>query len=123
MIVAGYPDEMERFIDANPGLASRFSRTLTFDDYDAEELVRIVEQQAAEHEYPLAGRRPEAPCWTTSRGYRAGASFGNGRTARQVFQQMTERHATRVAEFVDPSTEELRTLVLEDARVEADVES
>ncbi|MFF3151285.1 right-handed parallel beta-helix repeat-containing protein, partial [Streptomyces sp. NPDC057927] len=54
VIVAGYTAEMERFLSVNPGVASRFSRTITFSDYVPEELLRIVEQQAEEHEYSLA---------------------------------------------------------------------
>jgi hypothetical protein len=84
--------------------------------------VEIVEQQAAEHDYSLADPTRGA-LLDFFQGVPRGRGFGNGRFARQIFQQMTERHATRVAELVDPSTEELRTLVLEDARVDAGVES
>ncbi|KIF67433.1 sporulation protein K [Streptomyces sp. AcH 505] len=98
VIVAGYPSEMNRLLESNAGLASRFTRTLYFDDYSAPELVRIVEHQAKSHEYTFA---PETTAAlhdyfeTTPRG----EGFGNGRSARQVFQRMTERHAQRVAEL------------------------
>ncbi len=58
VIVAGYTAEMERFLTANPGVAFRFSRTITFSDYVPEELLRIVEQQA--DAYSLAPGAPEA---------------------------------------------------------------
>jgi Holliday junction resolvasome RuvABC ATP-dependent DNA helicase subunit len=121
VIVAGYPGEMRHFIDANPGLSSRFSRTLIFEDYSTDELVQIVEKQAAEHDYTLA-EPTQAALVDLFQDVPRRRGFGNGRFARKVFQQMTERHATRVAELVDPSTEQLRTLVLEDARLEVDVE-
>ncbi|MBT2442075.1 right-handed parallel beta-helix repeat-containing protein [Streptomyces sp. ISL-36] len=113
VIVAGYTAEMERFLTVNPGVASRFSRTITFSDYEPDELVRIVEQQADEHEYRLAAGTDEA-----LRKYFAelpkGPAFGNGRTARQTFESMVERHAGRVAVLTEVSTDDLTLLYPED---------
>ncbi|WP_331737556.1 right-handed parallel beta-helix repeat-containing protein [Streptomyces sp. NBC_00019] len=109
VIVAGYPEEMEHFIDSNPGLASRFSRTLLFEDYDTPELVSIVEHHAERHQYGLTDSAREALgayFEATPRGER----FGNGRTARQTFQAMTERQAYRVAELTAPGETDLITL-------------
>ncbi|MFD4872795.1 right-handed parallel beta-helix repeat-containing protein [Streptomyces sp. NPDC058420] len=113
VIVAGYTAEMERFLSVNPGVASRFSRTITFSDYNPEELLRIVEQQAEEHEYRLAEGASEG----LTKYFTAipkGAAFGNGRTARQTFEAMVERHASRVAQFEEPSTDDLTLLYAED---------
>ncbi|MFE9836691.1 right-handed parallel beta-helix repeat-containing protein [Streptomyces sp. NPDC005551] len=113
VIVAGYTAEMERFLSVNPGVASRFSRTITFSDYVPEELLRIVEQQAEEHEYRLA---PGA-CEALLKYFTAipkGPAFGNGRTARQTFEAMVERHAGRVAQLHEPSTDDLTLLYAED---------
>ncbi|MFI0238771.1 right-handed parallel beta-helix repeat-containing protein [Streptomyces sp. NPDC016845] len=113
VIVAGYTAEMERFLSVNPGVASRFSRTITFSDYVPEELLRIVEQQAEEHEYRLAQGTPEALLkYFTA--LPKGPAFGNGRTARQTFESMVERHAGRVAQVDEPSTEELTLLYPDD---------
>ncbi|MFF4130443.1 right-handed parallel beta-helix repeat-containing protein [Streptomyces mirabilis] len=113
VIVAGYTAEMERFLTANPGVASRFSRTITFSDYVPEELLRIVEQQAEEHEYSLAPGAPEALLkYFTA--IPKGPAFGNGRTARQTFEAMVERHAGRVAQLDEPSTDDLTLLYPED---------
>ncbi|WP_405918993.1 right-handed parallel beta-helix repeat-containing protein [Streptomyces longwoodensis] len=113
VIVAGYTAEMERFLSVNPGVASRFSRTITFGDYGPEELLRIVEQQAEEHEYRLAPGTPEALLkYFTA--LPKGAAFGNGRTARQTFEAMVERHASRVAQVAEPSTDDLTLLFPED---------
>ncbi|MFC7217683.1 right-handed parallel beta-helix repeat-containing protein [Streptomyces polyrhachis] len=116
VIVAGYTSEMERFLTTNPGVASRFSRTITFGDYSPEELLRIVEQQAGEHEYTLAKPTRKA----LLRHFAAlpkGPAFGNGRTARQTFESMVERHAGRVAQVASPSTDELTLLHPEDLPV------
>lgn len=113
VIVAGYTAEMERFLSVNPGVASRFSRTITFSDYVPDELLRIVEQQAEEHEYRLAEGTAEA----LRKYFTAlpkGPAFGNGRTARQTFESMVERHAGRVAELSEPSTDDLSLLYPED---------
>jgi hypothetical protein len=84
-----------------------------FDDYGSEELGRIVEFHAAKHEYELPDDTREALL-----GYFAALvrddRFGNGRTARQIFQRMTERHAQRVVELVEPTTDDLVTLLPDD---------
>ncbi|MFJ3923116.1 right-handed parallel beta-helix repeat-containing protein [Streptomyces sp. NPDC090022] len=109
VIVAGYTAEMERFLTVNPGVASRFSRTITFGDYGPEELLRIVGQQAEEHEYRLGEGTPEALLAYFTQ-LPKGPAFGNGRTARQTFEAMVERHAGRVAQLSEPSTDELTLL-------------
>ncbi|NEA88967.1 right-handed parallel beta-helix repeat-containing protein [Streptomyces sp. SID14436] len=113
VIVAGYTAEMERFLSVNPGVASRFSRTITFGDYGPQELLRIVEQQAEEHEYRLASGTAEALLKYFTE-IPKGAAFGNGRTARQTFEAMVERHAGRVAQLAEPSTDDLTLLYGED---------
>ncbi|MFJ4438031.1 right-handed parallel beta-helix repeat-containing protein [Streptomyces sp. NPDC088923] len=113
VIVAGYPEDMDRFLASNPGLASRFTRTLSFDDYTSTDLVHIVEHQARSHQYRLheetvAGLRAYFD------GVERTERFGNGRTARQVFQRMTELHAERVADLADPGPEALTLVLPED---------
>ncbi|MFJ3231101.1 right-handed parallel beta-helix repeat-containing protein [Streptomyces sp. NPDC086787] len=106
VIVAGYPGDMHRFIGSNPGLASRFGRTLLFEDYAPADLVSIVEYQAERHRYELT---PPArgDLLALFEGMPRGEGFGNGRSARQVFQEMTERQAQRVAELPDPTADQL----------------
>jgi len=114
VIVAGYPADMDRFTASNPGLASRFARTLRFVDYTAAELVGIVRGQAADHEYRLGPGVEEALARSFER-MRHVSRFGNGRSARQVFQEMTERQAQRVsAATTDPGTDDLMTLLVDD---------
>lgn len=110
VIAAGYPAEMQRFVASNAGLASRFARTLTFDDYGPDELMHIVEFEARRHQYSVgpATREVLRAHFDT---LHHGEGFGNGRTARQVFQEMTERQAMRVAELALPDTEDLVQLL------------
>ncbi|MEV6950621.1 right-handed parallel beta-helix repeat-containing protein [Streptomyces sp. NPDC051183] len=109
VIVAGYTAEMDRFLTVNPGVASRFSRTITFGDYGPGELLRIVEQQAEEHEYRL-GEGAAKALLEYFTDLPKGPAFGNGRTARQTFESMVERHAGRVAQLSEPSTDDLTLL-------------
>jgi hypothetical protein len=75
-------------------------------------LLRIVEQQADEHEYRLGEGASEALLKHFT-ALPKGPAFGNGRTARQTFESMVERHAGRVAQLAEPSTDDL-TLLYED---------
>ena len=119
VIVAGYPQEMHRFVETNPGLSSRFTRTLLFDDYTSAELARIVEHQAAGVEYRFEddARRALVDLFDA---LPRDEHFGNGRVARQVFQRITERHAGRTAHLPDPSVDDLSTILAADLPEPAD---
>ncbi|MEU6461547.1 right-handed parallel beta-helix repeat-containing protein [Streptomyces sp. NPDC046976] len=96
VIVAGYSAQMEQFLASNPGMASRFARTVEFPNYSAEELVTIVRGLCAKHYYELSGSALEA----LDRYFQdvpKSATFGNGRVARQVFEEMISRQASRLA--------------------------
>jgi Cdc6-like AAA superfamily ATPase len=113
VIVAGYPEEMEGFIDTNPGLRSRFPRTIHFPDYTDEELVRIVLSTADKAGYRFP---PEAvtkvKAWFEAQPRVKG--FGNGRTARNLFEEVVGRHAQRVVDQADPSDAVLTDVAPED---------
>ncbi|TDD56333.1 AAA family ATPase [Kribbella antibiotica] len=113
VIVAGYVNDMSRFIGSNPGLSSRFTRTLQFEDYTAAELVAIVEHQARGHQYELT---PDARTAlnTLFEQQPRGDGFGNGRSARQIFQAMTERQAHRMSELGTPTPAQLVSLEVPD---------
>jgi len=113
VIVAGYPHDMHRFIESNPGLASRFTRTLTFDDYNPQQLAAIVEHQATQHRYELTPGTHQAIIDYFTHLHRD-TRFGNGRAARQLFQTLTERHAQRTAELTQPTTNDLTQLTPSD---------
>ncbi|MER7705867.1 right-handed parallel beta-helix repeat-containing protein [Kitasatospora sp. NPDC097605] len=119
VIVAGYSAEIGDFLASNPGLASRFSRTVEFANYEVDELVTIVERAAAGHGYELAEGTGAALTVLFERMPR-GEDFGNGRSARKVFEEMVDRQATRLAEQGEISDEDLALLVPEDVGVELD---
>ncbi len=113
VIAAGYSAEMESFLAANPGLDSRFSRTITFANYTPAELVTIVQDQCARHDYQLE----EAAATVLLRYFDAipkDGTFGNGRTARKVFERIADHQASRLASSPNPSRQELTLLTVED---------
>ncbi|MBO3187417.1 AAA family ATPase, partial [Dermatophilus congolensis] len=109
VIVAGYPRPMQEFIDTNPGLASRFRTTITFEDYSDDEIVSILTTQASNWDYDLTHRaqqRFREILAATPRDH----TFGNGRFARNILENAISHHALRLANITEPTTEELRTL-------------
>ncbi|MEU4289092.1 hypothetical protein AB0E63_12805 [Kribbella sp. NPDC026596] len=80
-----------------------------FEDYTAAELVAIVEYQAREHQYELSGDARTALAELFEQLPR-GEGFGNGRSARQIFQAMTERQAHRLSDLTAPTPAQLVSL-------------
>ncbi|MFC9915057.1 right-handed parallel beta-helix repeat-containing protein [Streptomyces sp. NPDC127197] len=110
VVVAGYSDRMAEFTASNPGLESRFSRTIEFENYTVSELVAIMESLCASHQYVLGEGTREALTLLFERMPRD-ANFGNGRAARQVFEEMVDRQAYRLSAVRDPEPGDLTTLL------------
>ncbi|GAO77481.1 hypothetical protein SC1_00772 [Sphingopyxis sp. C-1] len=99
VIVAGYPRDMERFLNANTGLRSRFTRKIPFEDYTPAEMIEIFRSLAAEQDYMLTepaaeellGRFAEMTA-------RNDLGFANGRSVRTLFERTVELHSMRRAE-------------------------
>jgi SpoVK/Ycf46/Vps4 family AAA+-type ATPase len=96
VIAAGYSHEMRSFLASNPGLASRFTRTIEFENYSVEELVTIVEDFCRRHHYMLEYGSRQALATYFEKIPKDG-NFGNGRTARKLFEEMIGRQAQRLA--------------------------
>lgn len=115
VVVAGYPEPMQKFLDSNPGLRSRFNRFIHFDDYAPEELFQILERMCEDNGYKLA---PDAAEFSREllkqKHARRGANFANGRDVRNLFEQALALHANRVGPMESPSDEVLCTLTAED---------
>jgi hypothetical protein len=113
VIVAGYPEEMATFVDANPGLRSRFPKTVHFADYSDDELVAIFESLGREQKYSCA---PDALAkihsWFDAQPRVRG--FGNGRLARNLFEAMVARQSSRLVDLESPTDEQLCTFVATD---------
>jgi len=114
VIAAGYTQEMARFIAANPGLSSRFSRTVMFEDYTSDELVTIFCQHAASAGYECPDETLAIVRAHFDRAPR-GRSFGNGRYARKILEEVITRQAGRLRGVITPTEADLRTLTPVDA--------
>ncbi|WP_017594954.1 AAA family ATPase [Nocardiopsis potens] len=119
VIAAGHTGEMHGFLTANPGLASRFSRTVVFAPYTAEELAAVFAATAAEADFAV----PEATLAAVGGAVRADPdrfAHGNGREVRKLFEESTARQARRIERMAlsgeDPTIEQLRDLLPEDVR-------
>lgn len=102
VIVAGYPTEMERFLNVNPGLRSRFTRYINFEDYTPDEMVQIFEKMALEQDYNvLVEAKTELGFRFSEALERSEGHFGNGRYVRTLFERTVEQHSLRRAEDLD----------------------
>ncbi len=110
VIAAGYAGEMEAFLAANPGLSSRFSHRIDFEDYTPDELVRIVNQHAGATGFELADPTREAVLAHLESQPELGA-LGNARLARTLLDGMIVRQAGRLAGRAQATEQEMRLLV------------
>ena len=109
VILAGYPEPIERLLDSNPGLRSRFSRTIHFEDYRPPDLGRILESMCTQNQYVLdADTRARFLMGVTSAYETRDEHFGNGRLVRNLFEDAIRNLANRIADQT-PVTKELLT--------------
>ena len=98
VIVAGYTELMHKFIESNPGFRSRFSKFFEFPDYTGEELLEIFRKFCSKNGYHMT---PEAESWLliqfNDMYEHRDSHFGNGRTARNVFEKAIHQQANRLA--------------------------
>jgi stage V sporulation protein K len=102
VIVAGYPNEMRRFIDTNPGLAGRFTKTIDFPRYSADEMCEILRLMAARQHFTLPdGFEARIKPWITERS--RAEDWANAREIRTLLEKAREAQAMRIS--ADPSAD------------------
>ena len=118
VIVAGYKNEMQRFIDSNPGLQSRFNRYIDFPDYSGGELAQIFKMYMKKNQYTLSS---DAEQYLKERFEYAVAhkdrNFGNARYARNVFEKSIQAQANRLGGMSNLSKDQLTELTADDLKV------
>ena len=119
VIVAGYTDKMEQFVNSNPGLKSRFNKYIFFSDYSGDELTSIYDSMAKKQEYDLDDEASKyVNEYLTKRAKAHEENFANAREARNYLERCIERQATRIVDIENISDEDLKTLRLDDVREE-----
>lgn len=115
VIVAGYKDEMKRFIAANPGLESRFTRYIDFPDYSPNDLYKIFKLSVNKYNYVLT---PDADAFLQKLFKEAVATksryFGNARYARNLFEQTITNQSDRLGGNTKLTKQQLQQLTIED---------
>jgi stage V sporulation protein K len=116
LILAGYPDEMERFLDTNPGLPSRFPMQVDFPDYSVDELIQIAESMVKERDYSMLPdtvmKLKQQMLHEKNKSY----TFSNARYVRNQIEKATRVQAVRLLsrQTGKPSRQELMALRPED---------
>jgi stage V sporulation protein K len=122
VIVAGYKDEMARFITSNPGLKSRFSRSIHFADYSPAELVEIFKVLCKQHGYQFSAETSESVHQLVL-GFEARiGELGNGRFMKNVFDRCIAIQCNRLAVSANPSKIELITFIASDIPTQKQLE-
>jgi len=110
VIVAGYPDLMQEFLSSNPGLKSRFNKFIYFQDYSAEEQVKILEGMCKKQDYKMTEEaRAYALEFFGDRAENKDVNNANARDVRNFMEKAITNHATRVVDIEDATKECLST--------------
>ncbi|MGB7415845.1 MAG: AAA family ATPase, partial [Thermosynechococcaceae cyanobacterium] len=111
VIVAGYKGEMSRFINSNPGLKSRFSRSIHFEDYSPSELTEIFKGRCEQHGYLFSDKTLETLHSLVNQFEHQVGELGNGRFVRNIFDRCVAIQCNRLAALAKPTREDLKTFL------------
>jgi stage V sporulation protein K len=114
VIVAGYKGEMARFINSNPGLKSRFAKSIDFEDYSTEELSEIFKIRCEQYGYLCSDKTLKALNQLVDRFGEEIGELGNGRFVRNIFDRCIANQCNRLASEISPSQVDLKTFLPDD---------
>ncbi len=115
VIVAGYTEEMKKFLKSNTGLISRFNKFINFPDYSKNELIDIMDVMAKDAGLVIeenAKKRVLEQLDSMEEG--EWEDFGNARGIRNMFEKIVTNQANRLVLLDKPEREQLMTIVAED---------
>lgn len=115
IIVAGYPDLMEQFLESNPGLKSRFNKFIDFQDYTVDEEMQILEKMCCKQEYSMTNPvKNYVHALIEKRLAQKEESNANARDVRNMLENAIMRQATRLISAPNPTKEMLTALEIAD---------
>ncbi|MBU0558877.1 MAG: AAA family ATPase [Bacteroidetes bacterium] len=116
-IAAGYTEEMKGFIETNPGIQSRFTKSFMFEDYTPDELIEITKRMLKGKKIELDEKAREALMKHFNEIYRTrDKNFGNARIVRSIIEKGTQKRILRLADLTkdERKEDEVQKLMLED---------
>mgnify|MGYP000347865394 CR=1 FL=1 len=124
VIVAGYTDRMEHFLQSNPGLRSRFNTFIFFEDYEPQELAQIFRGMCQKNKYELSQEAADfLENYFKERCEHKPENFANAREARNLFEKAITQQANRLVEYSSVSDEQLIRIEKEDLERAVDQQS
>ncbi len=117
VIVAGYTEKMEKFVNSNPGLKSRFNKYIFFKDYTGKELYKIFQSMCSKQEYEPDEEAAEyIQEYLTRRAEAHEDNFANAREVRNYIERCISRQATRIVNMDKPDDKAVRTFTIADVQ-------
>lgn len=117
VIFAGYTDEMEEFINMNPGLRDRVQFKLNFDDYNSDELVEIWLKFFKDEQYIVDNEAyAEMVKITNKLSYSRSSNFSNGRIIRKCFERVKMYQSVRIIKEVASTADDIMKIKAEDIK-------
>ena len=114
VIVAGYTEPMNHFINSNPGLRSRFNHYIEFENYPAKDLLAIFKSFCKDTEYSLEEPAQVLMLQELEKMYAAGQTGSNGRLIRNIYERCIEVQAERISDGIDGKDADLLTITVAD---------
>jgi SpoVK/Ycf46/Vps4 family AAA+-type ATPase len=121
VIVAGYTEPMEKFINSNPGLKSRFNKYIEFPDYTIDELMDIFDMNCKKYDYVIEDdTKQHVKELISQRKLASNGNFANAREIRNLFEEIITNQASRIAGIEDLKPEDMMKITNDDLFDKAD---